>query len=211
MKPFISVFVVCLLLSNVLKGQKSWVDDGVIITKLDTLADGFEALKGNFVIQNSSIHEVMNMIINVDGYDWVEGESTSKMLDVQPADSSFTFDFFVNIPWLFVKTTGRVKVDVKYDDGVLSTRSKQLKDYEMKEGYDQVDFYSAQWQLEEDNNDVKVTYLGVYKDVDMLINLNNIIISRIRKRLNGTFQNLIERSSNSNRPADKLVWPQLAN
>lgn len=210
MKTFIPLLFIFLLFAQHVKAQKIWEDDGVTIVKLDTLSDGFAALKGDFIIPNSSIYEVMNLILNVNGYDWVEGESTSKMLAVNPADSSFTFDFFVNIPWLFVKSTGRVHVEVTYADGVLSTQSTQIKDYEKEEGYDEVDFYSARWQLSGINEkDVAVKYLGVYKDVDMLIDLNSIIISRIRKRLNATFHNLIERSANKPIPATALSWPRM--
>lgn len=81
--------------------------------------------------------------MDVEGYDWVEGESTSRMLKVDPADLSFIFDFFVNIPWLFVKTTGRVHVELSYAHGVLPRQSPQIKDYHREDGYDEVDFYSA--------------------------------------------------------------------
>lgn len=187
--------------------QKTWVDEGVSITKLDTLGDGYESLRGAFTIENSSIYEVMNLILDVDGYDWVEGESKSKMLLVDKADSSFTFDFFVNIPWLFIKRTGRVKVDVHYKDETLYTKSRQIREYERDEAYDLVDFYSAQWKLQQQGNHVKVTYLGVYQDQKMLININGIIINRIRKRLNGTFQNLRARASEIVNPIDVLAWP----
>lgn len=198
------------MLSNFsMLAQKTWEDDGVTITKLDTL-EGFEALRGSFVIENTNVFEIMNLIIDVDGYDWVEGESVSKMLSINRSDSSFTFDFFVDIPWLFLKKTGRARVDIEYRDGKFSTKSTQLKNYEAKEDYDVVDFYSAQWQLEMLNEkDVQVTYLGVYQDVKMLINLNGIIVSRIRKRLNGTFQDLREIASNKSRPANRLAWPSI--
>lgn len=187
--------------------QKTWEDDGIFITKLDTL-EGYEALRGSFVIENTNVFEIMNLIIDVDGYDWVEGESISKMLSIDQTDSSFTFDFFVDIPWLFIKKTGRARVDIEYRDGKFSTKSTQLKNYEAKEGYDVVDFYSAQWQLEMLNEkDIQVTYLGVYQDVKMLINLNSIVVSRIRKRLNGTFQNLRAVVTNKAQPRSKLVWP----
>lgn len=188
--------------------QKTWVDEGVSITKLDTLGDGYESLRGSFVIENTSIYEVMNLILDVDGYDWVEGESKSKMLFVNQADSSFTFDFFVNIPWLFIKKTGRVKVDVHYKDGTLYTKSHQIREYDRDEDYDLVDFYSAQWKLQKLGvNDVQVTYLGVYQDQKMIININSIIINRIRKRLNGTFQNLRTRTAEKVNPVGALSWP----
>ncbi len=193
---------------NLSLAQKTWIDEGVTITKLDTLGDGYESLRGTFVIENSSIYEVMNLILDVDGYDWVEGESKSKMLSVDQMDSSFTFDFFVRIPWLFVKKTGRVKVDIHYKDKTFLTKSTQIKDYKRDENYDLVDFYSAQWKLEEyKGKDVKVTYLGVYQDQKMLININGIIINRIRKRLNSTFHNLISIASEKADPDDELIWP----
>lgn len=193
------------------KAQKTWVDEGVSITRLDTLGDGYESLRGAFVIENSSIYEVMNLILDVDGYDWVEGESKSKMLLVDQMDSSFTFDFFVNIPWLFVKKTGRVKVDVHYENETLFTKSHQIKEYERDEDYDLVDFYSAQWKLQElGENDVKVTYLGVYQDQKMIININGIIINRIRKRLNATFHNLRTRASGKINPTSALSWPGMS-
>ncbi|OEK00683.1 hypothetical protein BFP97_03800 [Roseivirga sp. 4D4] len=195
-------------LFNLTFAQKTWVDDGVTITKLDTLADGYEALRGAFIIENSTIYEVMNLILDVDGYDWVEGESKSKMLSVDQMDSSFTFDFFVRIPWLFVKKTGRVRVDVHYKDETFYTKSTQIREYDRDEDYDLVDFYSAQWRLEKyRGKDVKVTYLGVYQDQKMLININGIIINRIRKRLNSTFHNLITRASGKVNPNGALVWP----
>ncbi|MCE7995185.1 MAG: hypothetical protein HEP71_24615 [Roseivirga sp.] len=190
--------------------QKTWVDEGVSITKLDTLGDGYESLRGAFTINNSSIYEVMNLILDVDGYDWVEGESTSKMLLIDQMDSSFTFDFFVSIPWLFVKKTGRVKVDVRYEDETFYTSSTQIKAYDRDEDYDLVDFYSAQWKLQKAGEDVKVTYLGVYQDQKMIINLNGIILNRIRKRLNGTFHNLIVRASEKVNPASSLNWPAMS-
>jgi len=196
------------LVSDALLAQKTWEDEGVRITRLDTLIDGFEALRGSFIIENSSTYEVMNRILDVDGYDWVEGESTSKMLLVNPADSSFTFDFFVRIPWLFIKKTGRVRVNVYAQGETLHTRSTQIKDYEWDEDYDQVDFYSAQWKLEKHGHrDVRVTYLGVYQDQKMIINLNGLIINRIRKRLNSTFQNLRALTSDQPLPARELDWP----
>lgn len=194
--------------SQALFAQKTWKDDGVTITRLDTLLDGYESLRGAFVIENSSVYEVMNRILDVDGYDWVEGESTSKMLLVDPSDSSFTFDFFVRIPWLFIKKTGRVKVRVFQEGQSLYTRSKQIKEYDRDEDYDLVDFYSAQWKLQQTGDDVKVTYLGVYQDQKMLININGLIINRIRKRLNGTFQNLRELTSGKELPASELNWPE---
>lgn len=203
----IIVFLCTFLLGSV-EAQQSWTDNGVTITKLDTLGDGYEALRGSFTIKNTSVHEVMNLILDVDGYHWVEGESKSKMLLVNAADSSFTFDFFVNIPWLFVKKTGRARVDVWFENDTFFTKSTQLKDYERDESYDMVDFYSAQWKLQKHGKGVKVTYLGVYQDVKMLININTIIINRIRKRLNGTFQNLIELTANKQKPASGLVWPR---
>jgi len=200
--------VLCLLSTNLLLAQRTWTDDGVTITKLDTLGDGYEALRGSFVVENTSVYEVMNMILDVDGYEWVEGESKSKMLLVNQADSSFTFDFFVDIPWLFVKKTGRARVDVRFENGTFLTKSTQIKDYKRNEDYDLVDFYSAQWKLEKlDHYHVQVTYLGVYQDVKMLFNINAIIINRIRKRLNGTFHNLIKLTANKPKPATSLVWP----
>lgn len=201
----IVLFTTCF---SFVRAQKTWVDEGVSITKLDTLGNGYESLRGTFTIENSSIYEVMNLILDVDGYDWVEGESKSKMLLVDKADSSFTFDFFVNIPWLFIKRTGRVKVDVHYKDGTLYTKSHQIREYERDEAYDLVDFYSAQWKLKKHGNHVKVTYLGVYQDQKMLININGIIINRIRKRLNGTFQNLRARASEKPKPVGSLIWPK---
>lgn len=201
---------VCLLLisNNILHAQKTWVDDGVSITRLDTLIDGYESLRGAFTVENSSIYEVMNRILDVDAYDWVEGESRSKMLLVDPVDSSFTFDFFVHIPWLFIKKTGRVKVNVYYENETLYTRSTQIREYERDEDYDPVDFYSAQWKLQKQGNNVKVTYLGVYQDQKMIINLNGFIINRIRKRLNGTFHNLRKLTSERRLPASVLLWPR---
>ena len=208
MKRFLFSLIYLFTAFNILWAQKTWVDEGVSITRLDTL-EGYESLRGAFMIENSSIYEVMNRILDVDGYDWVEGESTSKMLLVDEADSSFTFDFFVRIPWLFIKKTGRVKVDVFHKGETLYTRSTLLKDYERDEDYDLVDFYSAQWKLEkEGRSDVKVTYLGVYQDQKMIINLNGLIINRIRKRLNSTFQNLRELTSNMETPANDLRWPK---
>lgn len=207
MKRLVLISLLYAVCCNLIQAQKTWEDDGVSITKLDTLADGYEALRGSFVIENSSIYEVMNLVLDVDGYDWVEGESKSKMLLVDQLDSSFTFDFFVNIPWLFVKKTGRVKVDVQYKDGTLYTKSHQIREYDRDESYDMVDFYSAQWKLHQVGQDVQVTYLGVYQDQKMLININGIIINRIRKRLNGTFQNLRARTSEKANPVDALSWP----
>ena len=191
-----------------LSAQKIWEDDGITITKLDTL-EGYEALRGTFTIKNSSIHEVMNRILDVDNYDWVEGESTSKMLLVEEDKSSFTFDFFVDIPWLFIKKTGRARVDVHPTSDGFSAVSKQIKDYKSDERYDVVDFYFAEWGLQKSGEkDVKVTYLGVYQDQKMLLNINSIIINKIRKRLNGTFQNLREIASNKVQPANVLSWPK---
>lgn len=195
---------------NFILAQKTWVDEGVSITRLDTLGEGYESLRGAFTIENSSIYEVMNLILDVDGYDWVEGESKSKMLLVDEADSSFTFDFFVNIPWLFVKKTGRVKVDVHYSNETFFTKSHQIKQYDRDEDYDLVDFYSAQWKLQKSGPDVKVTYLGVYQDQKMIININGIILNRIRKRLNGTFHNLRARASGKVNPTLALSWPGLS-
>jgi hypothetical protein len=133
------------------------------------------------------------------------------MLLVDQKDSSFMFDFFVRIPWLFVKKTGRVKVDVYYKDETLYTKSTQIREYERDEDYDLVDFYSAQWKLQKLGvNDVKVTYLGVYQDQKMIININGIIINRIRKRLNGTFHNLKVRASGKVNPASSLSWPTMS-
>lgn len=208
MKRLVLTVLLFATFGNLMLAQKTWVDEGVSITKLDTLGDGYESLRGSFVIENSSIYEVMNLILDVDGYDWVEGESKSKMLLVDPADSSFTFDFFVNIPWLFVKKTGRVKVDVRYEDETFFTKSHQIKHYDRDEDYDLVDFYSAQWKLQKSGKyDVKVTYLGVYQDQKMIININGIIISRIRKRLNATFHNLRVRASGKVNPTAVLSWP----
>ncbi|MFY0592241.1 hypothetical protein [Roseivirga sp.] len=208
MKRFALLIVFYVICLNAIKAQKTWVDEGVTITKLDTLGNGYESLRGSFIIENSSIYEVMNLILDVDGYDWVEGESKSKMLIVDEMDSSFTFDFFVRIPWLFIKKTGRVKVDVHFEGETLYTKSTQLKDYKQKEGYDLVDFYSAQWKLQKyRNHDVKVTYLGVYQDQKMLININGIIVNRIRKRLNGTFHNLKSLTAEKPNPVNALVWP----
>ncbi|NVJ45859.1 MAG: hypothetical protein HWE07_01995 [Cytophagia bacterium] len=209
MRLALLIVILCSFNINRIHAQKTWVDDGVTITKLDTLADGYEALRGSFIIENTSIYEVMNLILDVDGYEWVEGESRSEMLLVEAADSSFTFDFFVDIPWLFVKKTGRVRVNVNYKDGAFFTKSTQIKEYDRNEDYDLVDFYSAQWKLEKlKGNHVKVTYLGVYQDVKMVVNINGIIINRIRKRLNSTFHNLIELTANSQEPARSLVWPK---
>lgn len=207
MKRLVLTILLCATCYNIIHAQKTWVDDGVSITKLDTLGDGYESLRGAFTIENSSIYEVMNLILDVDGYDWVEGESKSKMLIVDQRDSSFTFDFFVNIPWLFVKKTGRVKVDVHYKDETLFTKSHQIREYDRDEAYDLVDFYSAQWKLQKFGSDVKVTYLGVYQDQKMIININGIIINRIRKRLNSTFHNLKARASSKAKPVSFLVWP----
>jgi len=208
MKRFVLIILLYAICFNFVQAQKTWEDDGVTITKLDTLGEGYESLRGSFIIENSSIFEVMNLVLDVDGYDWVEGESKSKMLSVDEADSSFTFDFFVNIPWLFVKKTGRVKVDVHYKDETLYTKSHQIREYNRDEDYDLVDFYSAQWKLQKlGTNDVKVTYLGVYQDQKMIININGIIINRIRRRLNGTFQNLRDRTSEKVNPVTALSWP----
>jgi hypothetical protein len=202
--------LLCTTLSGLLKAQKTWVNKGISITKLDTLADGYEALRGTFTIENTSIYEVMNLILDVDNYDWVEGPSVSKMLLVDKVDSSFTFDFFVNIPWLFVKKTGRVKVDVHFKNDTFYTKSYQIKDYDRNEDYDLVDFYSAQWKLEKLNTrDVKVTYLGVYQDQKMLININRIIIGQIRRRLSGTFYNLKVRTAEITNPVKELSWPTM--
>lgn len=207
MKRIVLTILLYTTCCNVIHAQKTWEDDGVSITKLDTLGNGYESLRGAFIIENSSIYEVMNLILDVDGYDWVEGESKSKMLIVDESDSSFTFDFFVNIPWLFVKKTGRVKVNVHYKAETLYTKSHQIREYERDESYDLVDFYSAQWKLQKfGTKDVKVTYLGVYQDQKMVININSFIISRIRKRLNSTFHNLKARSETVN-PATSLRWP----
>lgn len=208
MKRLVLIVLLCAVCCNLMLAQKTWEDDGVSITKLDTLSEGYQSLRGSFVIENTSIYEVMNLILDVDGYDWVEGESKSKMLSVDERDSSFTFDFFVNIPWLFVKKTGRVKVDVHYKDETLYTKSHQIREYNRDEDYDLVDFYSAQWKLQKlGANDVQVTYLGVYQDQKMIININGIIINRIRKRLNGTFQNLRARTSEKVNPVNALTWP----
>lgn len=208
MKRLVLIVLLCAVFCNLMLAQKTWEDDGVSITKLDTLSEGYQSLRGSFVIENTSIYEVMNLILDVDGYDWVEGESKSKMLSVDERDSSFTFDFFVNIPWLFVKKTGRVKVDVHYKDETLYTKSHQIREYNRDEDYDLVDFYSAQWKLQKlGANDVQVTYLGVYQDQKMIININGIIINRIRKRLNSTFHNLKARTSEKANPVNALTWP----
>lgn len=208
MKAFLFIVLLWFCFLDLTIAQKTWVDDGVTITRLDTLGEGYESLRGSFVIENSSIYEVMNLILDVDGYDWVEGESKSKMLFVNQSDSSFTFDFFVRIPWLFVKKTGRVKVDVHYKNETLYTKSTQIRAYDRDEDYDMVDFYSAQWRLRKHGkSDVKVTYLGVYQDQKMIININGIILNRIRKRLNGTFHNLIARASGKSNPVRLLKWP----
>lgn len=207
MKRFLLTVLIYTTSCYCMLAQKTWVDEGVSITRLDTLGEGYESLRGAFTIENSSIYEVMNLILDVDGYDWVEGESKSKMLLVDEADSSFTFDFFVNIPWLFIKKTGRVKVDVHYSNETFFTKSHQIKQYERDEDYDLVDFYSAQWKLQKSGPDVKVTYLGVYQDQKMIININGIILNRIRKRLNGTFHNLKARASKNAQPASSLSWP----
>lgn len=208
MRKLLLLLLLCAICSGLLKAQKTWVNKGISVTKLDTLGDGFESLRGSFTIENTSIYEVMNLILDVDGYDWVEGGSVSKMLLVDEADSSFTFDFFINIPWLFVKRTGRVKVDVHFKDDTFYTKSYQLRNYERNEEYDLVDFYSAQWKLQKlGTNDVKVTYLGVYQDQKMLININGIIINQIRKRLSGTFYNLKVKTAETVNPIDHLSWP----
>lgn len=201
-------FFVLLLITQIGFSQKTWEEKGISITQLDTLSDGYKSLRASFIIENSSIYEVMNLILDVDGYDWVEGESKSKMLLIDKADSSFTFDFFVDIPWLFVKKTGRVKVDVRFEDEIFHTKSTQIREYDRNEDYDLVDFYSAQWKLQKhDDNHVKVGYLGVYQDQKMIINLNSIIISRIRKRLSGTLYNLKTRAEGKSKPVQYLSWP----
>jgi hypothetical protein len=206
-----STLFVLLFITQIAFSQKTWVEKGISITQLDTLSDGYKSLRASFIIENSSIYEVMNLILDVDGYDWVEGESKSKMLFIDKADSSFTFDFFVDIPWLFVKKTGRVKVDVSLENDIFHTKSTQIREYDRNEDYDLVDFYSAQWKLQKyGNNHVKVVYLGVYQDQKMIINLNSIIISRIRKRLSGTLYNLKVRASEKAKPAQSLAWPKSA-
>lgn len=208
MQRIVVVSFLILLSSINVFSQKIWEHKGITMTQLDTLGDGYEALRGSFIIENSSIYEVMNLILDVDGYDWVEGESKSKMLWVDKQDSSFTFDFFVDIPWLFVKKTGRVKVDVHYKNETFYTRSTQIREYDRDEDYDLVDFYSAQWKLQKHGeNDVKVNYLGVYQDQKMVININSIIIGRIRKRLSGTLYNLKVRASEKANPIKSLSWP----
>jgi hypothetical protein len=204
-----STLFVLLFITQIGFSQKTWQEKGISITQLDTLSDGYKSLRASFIIENSSIYEVMNLILDVDGYDWVEGESKSKMLFIDKADSSFTFDFFVDIPWLFVKKTGRVKVDVSFEDEIFYTRSTQIRDYDRDKDYDLVDFYSAQWKLQKHGeNHVKVGYLGVYQDQKMIINLNSIIIGRIRKRLSGTLYNLKVRTSEKAKPAQVLTWPR---
>ncbi|WP_339696892.1 hypothetical protein [uncultured Roseivirga sp.] len=203
----VTSFLLLLFSANAFS-QKTWEHKGITMTQLDTLGDGYEALRGSFIIENSSIYEVMNLILDVDGYDWVEGESKSKMLLVDKQDSSFIFDFFVDIPWLFVKKTGRVKVDVRFENESFHTKSTQIREYDRNEDYDLVDFYSAQWKLQKHgNNDVKVNYLGVYQDQKMVININSIIISRIRKRLSATLYNLKVRASEKVNPINSLSWP----
>jgi hypothetical protein len=207
-----STLIALLIFTHLAFSQKTWEEKGISITQLDTLSDGYKSLRASFIIENSSIYEVMNLILDVDGYDWVEGESKSKMLLIDQGDSSFTFDFFVDIPWLFVKKTGRVKVDVRFEDEIFHTRSTQIREYNRNEDYELVDFYSAQWRLQKHgDNHVKVGYLGVYQDQKMIINLNSIIISRIRKRLNGTLYNLKVRASEKAKPAQTLAWPRSAN
>jgi len=191
-----------------MQAQKTWVEKGVSITQLDTLGDDYESLRGTFITQNSSIHEVMNIILDVDGYDWVEGESKSRMVLVEKKDSSFTFDYFVEIPWLFVKKTGRVKVDVHHKKNSFYTRSTEIREYDRDEDYDLVDFYSAQWKVQKHGeNNVRVTYLGVYQDQKMVFNINRIIIKRIRKRLNSSLYNLKVRTSEKGAPVNSLSWP----
>uniref|UniRef100_UPI004056BB41 hypothetical protein n=1 Tax=Roseivirga sp. TaxID=1964215 RepID=UPI004056BB41 len=107
--------------------------------------------------------------------------------------------------------TGRVKVDVSFEDEIFHTNSTQIREYDRNEDYDLVDFYSAQWKLQKyGNNHVKVGYLGVYQDQKMIINLNSIIISRIRKRLSGTLYNLKVRASEKAEPTQTLAWPKSA-
>jgi hypothetical protein len=208
---FNALFVL-LFLNQISFSQKTWEEKGISITQLDTLTEGYKSLRAAFIIENSSIYEVMNLILDVDGYDWVEGESKSKMLLIDQGDSSFTFDFFVDIPWLFVKKTGRVKVDVSFENEIFRTKSTQIRAYDRNEDYDLVDFYSAEWKMQKHgDNHVKVGYLGVYQDQKMIINLNSIIISRIRKRLNGTLYNLKVRASEKAKPALSLTWPKSAN
>jgi hypothetical protein len=204
------IFLISLLTTQFAFSQKTWEEKGISITQLDTLEEGYKSLRAGFIIENSSVYEVMNLILNVDGYDWVEGESKSKMHLVDHLDSSFTFDFFVDIPWLFVKKTGRVKVDVSFENETFRTVSSQIREYDRNEDYELVDFYSAQWSLQRHGeHHVKVGYLGVYQDQKMVINLNSIIISRIRKRLNGTLHNLKVRAAKKNKPAQSLAWPSL--
>ncbi|WP_323758138.1 hypothetical protein [Roseivirga sp.] len=208
MQRFLAVLFIISLSTANLFSQKTWVDKGISITQLDTLGDGYESLRGTFTIENSSIYEVMNLILDVDGYDWVEGESRSEMLLIDHHDSTFTFDFFVNVPWLFVKRTGRIKVDVHYKDETFYTGSTQIRNYNRNEDYDLVDFYSAQWKVQKHGaNNVKVSYLGVYQDQKMVINLNSIVINKIRKRLNSTLYNLKVRASENANPVQSLVWP----
>ena len=213
MQRLLAVYFFIFISSTNVFSQKTWVDKGISITQLDTLGDGYESLRGTFTIENSSIYEVMNLILDVDGYDWVEGESKSKMLSVDKQDSSFTFDFFVNVPWLFVKKTGRVKMGIHYENETFETSSTQIREYDIDEHYDMVDFYYAQWKLQKDGvNDVKVHYLGVYQDQKMVLNINKIIINKIRKRLNGTLYNLKVRASEKASPLQALVWPaEMAN
>ncbi|MGK0489552.1 MAG: hypothetical protein ACJAXB_002752, partial [Candidatus Endobugula sp.] len=92
------IFLISLLTTQFAFSQKTWEEKGISITQLDTLEEGYKSLRAGFIIENSSVYEVMNLILNVDGYDWVEGESKSKMHLVDHLDSSFTFDFFVDIP-----------------------------------------------------------------------------------------------------------------
>ncbi|KYG73168.1 SRPBCC family protein [Roseivirga echinicomitans] len=208
MQRLLAVYFFIFIPSAYVFSQKTWVDKGISITQLDTLGDGYESLRGSFMIENSSIYEVMNLILDVDGYDWVEGESRSEMLLIDHQDSTFTFDFFVNIPWLFVKRTGRIKVDVHYKDETFHTGSTQLRNYNRNEDYDLVDFYSAEWKVQKHGeNNVKVSYLGVYQDQKMVINLNSMVINKIRKRLNSTLYNLKVRASEKVNPVQSLVWP----
>ncbi|MGW8121864.1 hypothetical protein ACV07N_04320 [Roseivirga echinicomitans] len=208
MQRFLAVSFLIFLCSANAFSQKTWESRGVSITHLDTLGNGFEALRGAFTIENSSIYEVINLILDVDGYHWVEGESKSKMLSINKQDSTFIFDFFVDIPWLFVKRTGRVKVDIDFKEDIFYTKSTQINDYKRDESYEPIDFYYAQWKIQKHGlKDIKVDFLGVYQDQKMVFNINNIVIKKIRKRLNETLYNLKVLASEKTNPIKSLSWP----
>ena len=52
MKRLIIITLLCSTCFNFLQAQKTWVDKGISITQLDTLGDGYEALRGSFIIEN---------------------------------------------------------------------------------------------------------------------------------------------------------------